>query len=79
MTILEQCQGAAVVERGHVGVLTLNRPDQRNAMTPELLGDFAVAVERAKADRGARAVVLVGDLSTVARVDLTAKVILTYG
>ncbi|MBK6811644.1 MAG: enoyl-CoA hydratase/isomerase family protein [Sandaracinaceae bacterium] len=45
---------------GHVGVLTLNRPDQRNAMTPELLGDFAVAVERAKADRGARAVVLVG-------------------
>lgn len=45
---------------GHIGVLTLNRPDQRNAMTPELLSDFAVAVAEAKADRGARAVVLVG-------------------
>ncbi|MCA9575436.1 MAG: enoyl-CoA hydratase/isomerase family protein [Sandaracinaceae bacterium] len=45
---------------GYIGVLTLNRPDERNAMTPELLSGFAVAAAEARADRGARAVVLVG-------------------
>lgn len=44
----------------HVGVLTLNRPDARNAMSPELLGAFDVAVKQAIADDGARAVVLQG-------------------
>lgn len=32
-----------------VGVLTLNRPDNRNSMTPELLDAFAAASEKARA------------------------------
>lgn len=46
--------------RGHVGVLTLNRPENRNSMTPELLDAFDEAVERALADREVRAVVITG-------------------
>ena len=43
-----------------VGVLTLDRPDQRNSMTPELLDAFAAASARARADRGARCLVVTG-------------------
>jgi enoyl-CoA hydratase/carnithine racemase len=43
-----------------LGVLTLNRPDNRNSMTPELLADFTEAVARARADASARCVVITG-------------------
>ena len=33
----------------HVGVLTLNRPDNRNSMTPELLDAFSAATAEARA------------------------------
>ncbi len=46
--------------RDHVGVLTLNRPDNRNSMTPELLDAFAEAVERARRDPEARCLVVTG-------------------
>jgi enoyl-CoA hydratase/carnithine racemase len=45
---------------GHVGVITLDRPDNRNSMTPELLDAFAVASGRARADRAIRCVVITG-------------------
>jgi enoyl-CoA hydratase/carnithine racemase len=45
---------------GHVGVITLNRPDNRNSMTPELLDAFAVASAAARADAGVRCVVVTG-------------------
>lgn len=45
---------------GDVGVITLDRPDQRNSMTPELLDAFAAASARARADAGARCVVVTG-------------------
>ena len=32
----------------NIGIITLNRPDNRNSMTPELLDAFAVASARAK-------------------------------
>src|SRR5690349_3218492 len=35
----------------HVGVVTLNRPDNRNSMTPEVLDAFAAAVAEARAAR----------------------------
>jgi enoyl-CoA hydratase/carnithine racemase len=35
----------------HVGVVTLNRPDNRNSMTPELLDAFAAAVAEARCAR----------------------------
>src|SRR5262245_31044001 len=43
-----------------VGILTLDRPDQRNSMTPELLDGFAAASARARADGGARCIVITG-------------------
>ncbi|MCA9679803.1 MAG: enoyl-CoA hydratase/isomerase family protein [Kofleriaceae bacterium] len=43
-----------------VGVITLDRPDNRNSMTPELLDAFAAASAQARADAGARCVVVTG-------------------
>src|SRR5512143_2123161 len=45
---------------GAVGVITLNRPDNRNSMTPELLDAFAVASAAARADTTTRCVVITG-------------------
>jgi enoyl-CoA hydratase/carnithine racemase len=45
---------------GLVGVITLNRPDNRNSMTPELLDAFAVASTAARADREIRVLVVTG-------------------
>jgi enoyl-CoA hydratase len=45
---------------GHVGTLTLDRPDNRNSMTPELLDAFARASAEARADAGARCVIVTG-------------------
>jgi enoyl-CoA hydratase/carnithine racemase len=45
---------------GMVGVITLDRPDNRNSMTPELLDAFVVASNAARADKGIRAVVVTG-------------------
>jgi enoyl-CoA hydratase/carnithine racemase len=43
-----------------VGVITLNRPDNRNSMTPELLDAFAAASARARADASIRCLVVTG-------------------
>jgi enoyl-CoA hydratase/carnithine racemase len=43
-----------------VGILTLDRPDQRNSMTPELLDAFAGVAARARADTAARCLVVTG-------------------
>jgi enoyl-CoA hydratase/carnithine racemase len=43
-----------------VGVIAMNRPDNRNSMTAELLDAFAAASAAARADRDARCVVVVG-------------------
>ena len=43
-----------------VGVLTLDRPDNRNSMTPELLDAFAAASAAARADASVRCVVVTG-------------------
>ncbi|HEY5949582.1 MAG TPA: enoyl-CoA hydratase/isomerase family protein [Kofleriaceae bacterium] len=45
---------------GMVGVITLDRPDNRNSMTPELLDAFATASARARADASIRCVVVTG-------------------
>jgi len=46
--------------RGHVALLTLNRPDNRNSMTPEVLDAYADAIEWVKAPPTARCLVLTG-------------------
>jgi enoyl-CoA hydratase/carnithine racemase len=43
-----------------IGIITLNRPDNRNSMTPELLDAFARASEAARTDTDARCVVITG-------------------
>jgi enoyl-CoA hydratase/carnithine racemase len=45
---------------GLVGIITLDRPDNRNSMTPELLDAFVEASARAKAINALRAVVVTG-------------------
>jgi len=45
---------------GHLGIITLNRPDNRNSMTPELLDAFADASAAARADATIRCVIVTG-------------------
>jgi enoyl-CoA hydratase len=53
-----------IEKRDHVTVVTLNRPDARNALSPELLGRLAVAWDDIKSDDAVRAVVLTGALGS---------------
>ncbi|HEY4060096.1 MAG TPA: enoyl-CoA hydratase/isomerase family protein [Kofleriaceae bacterium] len=46
--------------RGDIGVITLNRPDNRNSMTPEVLDCFAKASWAAKSDANTRCVIVTG-------------------
>jgi enoyl-CoA hydratase/carnithine racemase len=43
-----------------IGVITLDRPDNRNSMTPELLDAFARASAAARADDSVRALIVTG-------------------
>jgi enoyl-CoA hydratase/carnithine racemase len=45
---------------GMVGVITLDRPDNRNSMTPELLDAFAAASAKARADSTIRCLIVTG-------------------
>jgi len=45
---------------GHVGLLTLNRPEARNSLNPELIVGLAETWERVKEDPVVRVVVLTG-------------------
>jgi enoyl-CoA hydratase len=47
-------------QRGHVLVLTLNRPEVRNALNPELIGALSDALRDAAGDDGVRVVVITG-------------------
>jgi enoyl-CoA hydratase/carnithine racemase len=49
-----------VEAEGGVATITLNRPENRNSMTPDLMAAFRAAVADAAADRALRAVVLTG-------------------
>jgi enoyl-CoA hydratase len=46
------------VAEGGVATITLNDPDTRNALSPELLGGLIAAFERARDEQGVRCVVL---------------------
>src|SRR5262245_51313312 len=60
-----------VDERG-VALLTVNRPEKRNALSRELVGELREAFERAASDRGVRALILTGagDKAFVAGADI---------
>lgn len=63
-----------VEQRGAVRILRLNRPEARNALSPELLADLGAALDGAVADDSVRAVVLTGtgDKAFCAGMDLRA-------
>lgn len=45
---------------GAIATITLNRPENRNSMTPDVMSAFRAAVARAAADRALRCVVITG-------------------
>ncbi|MFJ6852421.1 enoyl-CoA hydratase/isomerase family protein [Streptomyces sp. NPDC091271] len=53
--------GLRVERRGPAALLTLDRPERRNALTPELVGRLADAVGEAGDDSGVAAVVITGE------------------
>ncbi|WP_236791958.1 enoyl-CoA hydratase-related protein [Amycolatopsis sp. GM8] len=59
---------------GSVEVFTLNRPDQRNALSPELMADLSIAFRECLDDDAVRAIVLTGagDRAFCAGMDLKA-------
>ncbi len=67
-------QGASVLRsevHGHVALLTMHRPEARNALNGELLGALTAAVADLDADDGVHAIVLTGaDPAFCAGVDL---------
>src|SRR5262245_29438302 len=44
----------------HIGTITIDRPEKRNAMTYAMLGDFHDAIRQASSDDAARVVILTG-------------------
>lgn len=63
-----------VEQRGAARILRLNRPEARNSLSPELIGELGAALEAAVADDTVRAVVLTGtgDRAFCAGMDLRA-------
>src|SRR5690606_15322554 len=59
---------------GFVEILTLNRPEQRNALSPELIEELSIAFGEAEADNDVRVVILTaaGDKAFCAGMDLKA-------
>ena len=54
--------GLATLEvDGHRADVTLSRPEKRNAMTTDLMGDLALALERADDHEDVRAIALLGE------------------
>ncbi len=45
---------------GHVALCRLNRPEARNALSPEVMAELATAVEELDADPGVRCIVIAG-------------------
>lgn len=46
--------------REHAAIITINRPDRRNALSRQLVADLLAAFERALADPAVRAIILTG-------------------
>ena len=49
-----------VTHEGHVGTLTINRPDKLNALSREVLSDLGAAIDRLSGNGAVRAAVLTG-------------------
>lgn len=58
--VLEDFKNIILSEDEGVTTITLNRPEKRNAMSPELMEEFAKALDRVAKDENTRAVVITG-------------------
>ena len=59
--VMQMTDGVVLRHRaGRAAYLTINRPEQRNALSNEVLAELRAGLAEAKADRGVRAVVLAG-------------------
>ena len=68
-----------VEQRGRVGVITLNRPKQLNALSPELMAKLGRALAAFDADAGIGAIVLTGsEKAFAAGADIAAMKDLSY-
>jgi enoyl-CoA hydratase/carnithine racemase len=54
------CQVEVSADDPHVALLRLNRPEARNALSPEMMGEIASELERLDADPDVRCVVVAG-------------------
>lgn len=52
--------GVTTALEGHLAVCTIDRPDVRNALGPELMGELAAELERLDGEREVRCVVIAG-------------------
>lgn len=59
-TITEMAELLEIVNEGAVRILTLNRPDKRNALNDELIAALKIALREADADDAVRAIVIRG-------------------
>jgi enoyl-CoA hydratase len=68
-----------VEQKGRVGLITLNRPKQLNALSPGLMGELGSALRTFDADAGIGAIVLAGnEKAFAAGADITAMKDFSY-
>jgi len=68
-----------VEQKGRVGVITLNRPKQLNALSPGLMAELGAALRALDADAGTGAIVLTGnEKAFAAGADITAMKDFSY-
>ena len=60
MAILPECNNLLLDQQGSILHVTLNRPEARNALSDELVGELIQVIDAIADDRGIRAVVLRG-------------------
>jgi enoyl-CoA hydratase len=66
-------------KKGRVGVITLNRPKQLNALSPQLMAELGVALKAFDADEGIGAIVITGnDKAFAAGADIGAMKDFSY-
>jgi len=53
-------QAITFEERGRIGIITMNQPERRNALSPEMRDDFAKLVPSLQYDTGLGAIILKG-------------------
>jgi enoyl-CoA hydratase len=69
----------AVEQKGRVGVITLNRPKQLNALSPDLMAELGAALHALDADPGIGALLITGnEKAFAAGADITAMKDFSY-